>query len=88
MKSHPILTREEIAGFVRLIGQTREHEITCGECLDDLAEFAERRLEGSPRSLAMRHVEHHLLVCPECREEYEALQRLLRDDSQESPAGE
>ena len=79
MKPPRLLSPEQITGFLRLIGQTREHEYHCGECLDHVAEFAERELEGRPHDEAMRSVEHHLSVCPECREEYEALRKLLTE---------
>ena len=75
-KSH-ILSAAQISGFLDLIGRTREHEYVCSECLEHVAEFAERELAGQPRDDAMRHVEHHLAVCPECREEYSALRTLL-----------
>jgi bacterioferritin-associated ferredoxin len=58
---------------VRALTLTREHEIDCGECLDKVAEFAERELAGKPVPDALESVRHHLTRCGECREEYEAL---------------
>ena len=77
MKTPRLLSPQQIAGFLDLIGQTREREYVCGECLEHVAEFAERELAGRPRDEAMQHVEQHLVQCTECREEYEALRKLL-----------
>ena len=51
---------------------------TCDECLDRVSEFAERKLAGRPLPEALLAVDHHLAICRECREEYEALRRALR----------
>ena len=33
---------------------------------------------GLPLDEALARVEHHLSICPECREEFEALEKVLR----------
>jgi uncharacterized protein with PIN domain len=72
------LTPEQIEGLVRLIGQTREHEFTCAQCQRDVGEFAERQIAGLPLEGALADVEQHLSVCSECREEFLALEKILR----------
>ena len=72
------LTPQQVEGFVRMVGLTRDHELDCGECLRHVAEFAENKIAGQPLNEALTSVEHHLSVCPECREDYLALERLLR----------
>lgn len=67
------LSDDQIRSLVRALGITREHEIDCGECLDLVAEYAERELAGRPIPDALETVRHHLTRCGECREEYEAL---------------
>lgn len=67
------LSKREVSELIRLAGVTRDEEIDCERCLDDVAEFAEARLAGRPLSEALAAVEQHLDVCGECREEYEAL---------------
>ncbi len=57
---------------------TREVEIGCDECLAQAGAFAENELAGKEVREAMRLVQQHLAVCPECREEYEALLAALR----------
>lgn len=69
MKLHP----RQIDGLMHLIGLTREDEIDCNQCLEHVAEFAETHLAGRPVPQALKAVEHHLALCAECREEYEAL---------------
>jgi hypothetical protein len=72
------LSKEDIDGLMRLIGLTKDDEIDCERCLGLVAEFAERELVGRPVPVGLEAVEHHLSVCAECREEYEALQRALK----------
>lgn len=72
------LSKKEIDELLRLICLTRDNEINCEECLSLVAEFAEHQLAGRPIAEALKTVEHHLSICAECREEYEALQRALK----------
>ncbi len=44
-----------------------------------LAEFAERSLEGKPIPEALQAIQHHLAICAECQEEYEALLTALTE---------
>lgn len=73
------LSEKEIAGLMRLVGLTKDEEINCEQCLALVAEFAEQQLAGRSISEGLKAVEHHLDVCPECREEYESLQKALKD---------
>ena len=77
------LSDDQINGLMKLIGLTRERELTCDECLAQVAEFAEGELARKPPSDAMDAVKHHLELCFECREEYEALLKLVRNFPQE-----
>lgn len=72
------LSDDQIRSLVRALTLTREHEINCSECLDEVAEFAERELAGRPVPDALEAVRHHLTRCGECRDEYEALLTALR----------
>ena len=73
------LSKKEIDALMRLIGLTQEDEINCEQCLSLVAEFAEQKLAGKSVLDGLKAVEHHLSVCAECREEYETLQRAMRD---------
>ena len=72
------LTRQQIEGLIHVIGQTREHEFNCAECQRNIGEFAERQVAGLPLEGALAGVEQHLTVCSECREEFLALEKILR----------
>lgn len=63
--------------LLRFVRETRDSEDTCGECLMNLSEFAEKQLVGASLDEALERVEHHLSLCPECAEEYRALKRIL-----------
>ena len=73
------LSKEEVDELMRQIGLTREDEIDCERCLALVAEFAERELAGRSVPASLEAVAHHLSICSECCEEYEALLRALKD---------
>jgi hypothetical protein len=72
------LSKEEIAKLLRLVDLTRDEEIDCERCLELVAEFAERELAGRSVPAAQEAVAHHLLICTECCEEYQALLQALK----------
>ena len=72
------LSEHEVDGLLRLVGLTKDDEIDCDQCLSQVAEFAEHALAGRSMPEGLRAVEHHLAICAECREEYEALKEALR----------
>jgi RNA polymerase-binding transcription factor DksA len=72
------LNRDQIKGLMHLLSITREHELNCNECLDKVAELAECELAGKPIPDAFEAVRHHLTLCAECREEYDALLTVLK----------
>ena len=73
------LTTKEIEGLLHLVGLTRDEEIDCGQCLARVAEFAEQTLASKSVPEGLEAVAHHLSVCAECREEYEALRTALEN---------
>ena len=74
-----LLTSEQIRSLVQAIEKTREHEFSCQECQSCIAEFAERQLAGQPLDEVLARVEHHLPLCPERREQFVALEKILRE---------
>ena len=64
--------------FVRDILTTRPAEIGCETCFTQLDIFVELRLAGKNAAEAMPLVHEHLLRCPYCREEFEALLSALQ----------
>jgi hypothetical protein len=72
-----IISKKEINGLMKLIGLTKDDEIDCDQCLEQIAEFAETELSGKTISDGLVAVEHHLSICSECCEEYKVLKNAL-----------
>lgn len=73
------------AEFQKLIGmieKTQEIELSCDEVYSLLDQYTEIVDRGENAHKLMPLVEHHIDICPDCREEFEALLRIL----QASPA--
>jgi hypothetical protein len=64
--------------LVRAVMGTRDDEIDCGECFEQLDGFVEMALAGKDVSQAMPLTHDHLQRCPDCREEFEALLKALQ----------
>jgi len=67
------LSTETIRKMMNSIKSTREEELTCGHCYDELDRFIEIKLSGKNAEEAMPLVKEHLDRCAACREEYEFL---------------
>lgn len=79
--SSSILSPAQVSEFLRQIAVTREHEVDCGTCIEHIGEFAEKKLAGADLDTVLASIEHHLSLCPECTEEYEALKNILETES-------
>ncbi len=64
--------------LLRSLAMTEEHEISCDEVLAVLDQFVEAVKRGENVLLLMPLVRQHLEMCPDCREEYEMLLRMLQ----------
>ena len=73
------LSPAQVSEFLRQIVVTRDHEVDCSVCIQNIGEFAEKKLAGSEMDAALASIEHHLSLCPECTEEYEALKKILEE---------
>ena len=73
----PTLSAAQVSEFLRQIAVTRDHEVVCSVCIQNIGEFAEQKLAGTDLSTLLASIEHHLSLCPECTEEYEALKKIL-----------
>lgn len=73
-----ILTRPKLAGMLSIIRATRERELDCDDCFEQLDRFAELTLAGKPAEEALPLVQAHLETCPCCREEFAMLLESLR----------
>ncbi|MCA9104403.1 MAG: hypothetical protein KDA83_03180 [Planctomycetales bacterium] len=65
--------------LVRLVAQTRDDEgAGCECCHENLAEFAERELQGLSRCETLMRIAAHLQDCPCCQDEYQRLTTALK----------
>jgi len=63
--------------MIEMLVKTEAHEISCNDVGDALAEFAELHRRGQDVKHLMPLVHQHLEMCPDCREEYDALMAAL-----------
>jgi len=73
-----MLKRGDVAKLIRVVAETRETEIGCEECFEQLDSFAEGELSGVEASIAMPLVGDHLNKCEDCRSTFERLLTALR----------
>jgi len=64
--------------LINLLLQTYEDELTCDEFFDLLDQYAEMVQRGENAVALMPLVKRHLDLCGDCKDEYEALLRVLK----------
>src|SRR3970040_1549481 len=67
------LPNEAVLGFLRVLENVREEDISCTEIYSKLDEYVERQVSRKDAAQLMPLIREHLDVCEECCEEYEAL---------------
>src|SRR5262245_14480454 len=55
---------EQIVRLLKKVQQTREVEMSCPECLDELDKYTQRILDGEPIDGVLDQVRDHLKACP------------------------
>jgi hypothetical protein len=73
-----VLGRGDLPTLVKIVAETREIEIGCDECFEQLDNFAEAELSGMRVTAVMPLVDDHLHKCADCRSTFEALLTALR----------
>lgn len=81
-----MMNPEDLGKLARALDMTREEELACDECFEELDRFVEMELAGLDAASAMPLVQDHLEKCGDCREEYEALLEALRAEQGWTPA--
>jgi hypothetical protein len=71
-------TDENLRVLADVLRMTRPDELTCDEWLDRVGAYADALAVGAPRPPGAELIDHHLQICPECREEFEALLAALK----------
>jgi hypothetical protein len=64
--------------LLQAIYSTRPDEVSCNECFEVADRYAELVVAGVDAAQVLPLVEDHLIRCPCCREEFEALIAALR----------
>ena len=63
----------------RLLGPSGP-EVGCDECFEQLDEYVELDLAGADADARLPGMRAHFAGCPACREDYESLRELVRQD--------
>ena len=69
---------EEFQKLLRMLENTQEVEFSCDDVYHLLDQYSEAVVQGENAEQLMPLVEHHINICPDCREEFEALLRVLQ----------
>jgi hypothetical protein len=77
-RSEGKLEPSTVKQMARGIMTTRDDEIDCTECFEQVDQFVEMKLAGKNAAEAMPLVQDHLDRCGNCQEEFEALLAALR----------
>ncbi len=73
-----MLKRDDVVKLVRVVTETREIEIGCDECFEQLDSFAELELSSVEAESVMPLVRDHLDKCADCHSQFEALRTAVR----------
>lgn len=69
---------EEFQKLLKMLENTQEVEFSCDDVYHLLDQYSEAVVQGNNAEQLMPLVEHHINICPDCREEFEALLRVLQ----------
>ena len=73
------ISHKELLTLLRLVDITHPEEIDCEEFLSLVSGYLEKIDDGHVAPEGYDDFLHHLKVCPECLEEFEALYEAFRD---------
>jgi len=71
------MTSDQAKKMLRMIENTQVEELSCDEAFELLDVYAEMAARGEDVANLFPLVKHHLEMCPDCQEEYEAVMRIL-----------
>jgi predicted anti-sigma-YlaC factor YlaD len=64
--------------IMRNVYETRDEEISCTECFDQVSDYVDLEIAGEDAAQKMPRAKQHFDQCRVCREEYETLLDLAR----------
>jgi hypothetical protein len=71
------LTSEQVGRLLKMIQHTRDVELTCPECLDELDQYAQSNLDCLPIDGVLARVQEHLEACPCCNDQFKLILETL-----------
>jgi hypothetical protein len=72
------LNSEQVGRLLKMLEQTREVELTCPECLDELDKYTQSILDGAPIEGVLARVQEHLEACPCCENQFKLVLETLK----------
>jgi transposase len=72
------LDSEQVDRLLKMIRQTREVELTCPECLDELDKYTQSILDEMPIDGVLHRVREHLEACPCCTGQFTLVLETLK----------
>ena len=72
------LSPSQAEKMLKMIQKTQETELSCDDVHKLLDQYTEMALRGEDAGAFLPLVQQHLELCLDCREEYEALARILQ----------
>ena len=73
------IRHDELVALLRLVNITNAEEIDCDEFLSRVSRYVEDMMNSPDAPQGHDQLLHHLKVCPECLEEFEAFCAAVRD---------
>lgn len=67
----------ELHKLMQMVETTQEVELSCDEVYEILDQYAEMVARGDDTAALMPLAEHHIEICADCKEEFDALVRIL-----------
>ena len=67
----------DVQKLIQMVENTQEVEFSCEDVYNILDQYTELVYRGEDSAELMPLVKHHIEICPDCREEFEALLRIL-----------
>ena len=77
------LSQDNMKSLLEHISKTQDVELPCDDVYELIDEFADAASRGEDTSKLMPLVQHHLEICRDCLEEYEALLRMIHAEGSE-----
>jgi len=77
LRGEPEFADEAVTNLIYRLQKTHEEELSCDEVFAFVDEYAEASQRGEDVASLKPLIRHHLDMCRECDEEYQALLRVL-----------